>query len=58
MAGRFLEEVRQDPAQGDLPAVVGDHADVVERRGSGDDRIDIGPGLPVCSQRSIEGVVG
>ena len=57
VAGRLLEEVRQDPAQGEVAAVVGNHADFVQRGGSGDDGIDIGPGVPIRSQCSIDGVV-
>jgi hypothetical protein len=57
VASRFLQEVRQDPTQGDVAAVIGDRADLVERRGGGDDRVDIGPGAPIRSQRGIDGVV-
>src|ERR1700757_4335890 len=57
VASRFLQEVRQDPTQGDVAAVIGDRADLVERRGGGDDRVDIGPGAPIPSERGIYSVM-
>lgn len=57
VAGGFLEQVRDDPAQRDMAAVIGDHAQFVEGRGGGDHRVNSYPSASVGGQRGVHGLV-